>query len=264
MRMNAPLPLLGKTVAVTRAREQAGGLCRRLTELGARVLECPLIRVERVTELAAIDAAIHGLAGYDWLVLTSGNAVRFFFERLGELGGASPQASTAIAVVGKATGIALERYGCQASLTAPEAVGESLAAALIEAGVGGRRVLFPKARVAREVLPDALRRAGAAVDEVILYDTVPDPAGAAPLLAALAAGELDLLTLASPSTVEHFHALAGLPARPGAYRIVSIGPVTSARAEQLGYKVDGTAGHSGLDGLVEAVVRVASRPAGGG
>lgn len=264
--MDESRPLAGKTVAVTRAREQAGSLSERLAALGARVLECPLIRVERTDDLAAVDSAIRELARYDWVVFTSGNAARFFLERVAELGAEPPagQGCPAIAVVGKATAAALERHGCRAALTAPEAVAESLAAALVEAGVEGRRVLFPKARAAREVLPERLRKAGASVDEVVLYDTVPDPDGAAGLLAALAAGELNVITFASPSTVEQFHALAGLPSRSGAYRIVSIGRVTSAKAEQLGYRVDATAGQAGVDGLVEAVVRAALLPAGRG
>ena len=235
-------PLDGRTVAVTRARAQASGMAAKLRALGARVIEAPTIRIE------PMPFELPDVAGYDVLVLTSPNAVEALFLRAHD---ARALAGPRIAVIGPGTADALRARGVVADIVPDRAVGEALAETL--AALDVRRVLIARAEQARDVVPDVLRAAGAEVDVLALYRTVPEPMSDADRDAALGA---EWLTFTSASSARFFHAAAGTLDGP---RLASIGPVTSAALRELGYEPDLEATDHTPAGLVAALVRAAGR-----
>lgn len=253
-----PTPLTGRVVVVSRASEQAAGLRERLEALGADVGEMPLIAFE------ALAPEPPELPRYRWLVFTSANGVRF-------LSGLDPSrwpppAGVRIAAVGPATAAAAAAAGAPAGLVPERAVAEGLLEVLPPPAAPGERVLVARAETGRDVLPDGLRARGYDVDVVAVYRTVavpPDPS----IVERLRAGEVDAVTFTSPSTVERFHAAVPgavelLAGGPGAAVAVSIGPVTSARARELGVPIAAEADPHTEYGLVAAVVAAlpAARP----
>ncbi len=250
-------PLLGKNVVVTRARAQASDLVARLGDLGANCLEYPTIEVEALEDQTLLDQAIDNLARYDWIVFTSVNGVRYFFERLFTRGfdvRALHQMRTA--VIGPVTAERLRDYGLKADILPESYRAESVVAAFKDEPMAGRRVLLPRAAEARAVLPDELARMGADVDEVVIYRARQVTAGARQLVDDLRAGRIDLVTFTSSSTVSNFRALlpdAEADQLMQGVRVASIGPVTSETAASLGIKVDVTADEYTIPGLCRAV-----------
>ena len=240
-------PLFGRTVVVTRAREQASTLAHRLEELGSTVIELPSIAIEPLP----LDRA--NLAGFAWVVFTSVNGVDGFFARALHAHDldARALAGCRIAAIGPGTAESLHRHGVRADLIPERSVAESLLEAFPPA-LTGERVLIARAEIARDVLPEGLERLGYDVEILPVYRTVtasPDQGD----LAALRAGQVDAITFTSASTVDNFCDLVGeLPATMPA--VVSIGPVTSdaVRARHLG--VDAEADPHTIDGLVAAVL----------
>lgn len=234
-------PLLGRGVVVTRAREQASGLAERLTELGAEVIEFPTITVRPLADYSAVDAAVARLADYDWLIFTSVNGVRHFRKRLAAAGRDSRAlAGCRVAAIGPATAEALRGMGIEPDFVPEKYVAESVAEGLLALGVAGARVLVPRAREAREVLPEELRRAGAAVDVLPVYETLPAGTRRDELLGLLDEGRVHCVTFASSSTVENFLSLvpAGTLRAHPAVRLAAIGPVTAKTLEKHGLKCD--------------------------
>jgi len=257
-------PLAGRTVVVTRPRDQAAGLVALLEGDGARVLVCPVLEIVPVGLTDELRAAIAGLAAYDTVIFTSANGVALFCERLRDCG-LDPSALTAceLVAVGPATARALEQRGLEASLVPEEYVAEGVLDAVEHRArrLAGRRVLLPRAREARPVLPDELRRRGAVVDVVVVYDTAP-AAGLAVAPAEIEAA--DYVTFTSSSTARHFVALMGggdLAARLAAVRLASIGPVTSATLRELGLPVAVEASVYSAAGLAAALAADAAQPA---
>ena len=242
-----PRPLAGRSVAVTRARAQASGLARRLSELGARVLQAPAIQI-RALPGDALDPT-----PYDLLCLTSVNAVEHLFERLAAGGrDARSLAGVRVAAIGPATAEALRSRGIGADVIAERSVAESLVAALADVPV--ERVLLAGASEARAVLPRALRERGAVVEELALYETVAEPLPAKLLEQARQA---DYITFTSSSSVRFFlEAGAGEPERPFSphTRIVSIGPITSATLREHGLEPHVEALRHDVDGIVQALL----------
>jgi uroporphyrinogen III methyltransferase / synthase len=234
-------PLSGASVVVTRARAQASGLAARLRALGARVLEAPAIRI------AATADALPALDRYDLVCLTSANGVHELFERLAARGeDARALAGARVAAIGPGTARALREHGVIADVVAERFVAEGRIEALAE--IDFSRVLIARAAAARDVLPDALRERGAAVDLVSLYETLAEPID--PALAP-AIEQADYLTFTSSSTVRFFLASA----QPGSNtRIVSIGPVTTATLREHGLSVHREAARHDIEGLLEAIV----------
>jgi uroporphyrinogen III methyltransferase/synthase len=248
-------PLAGRSVAVTRARAQASGLAARLRELGARALETPAIRIVPVDVGEALDPS-----GYDLVCLSSPNGVRHLFERL-VAGGrdARALAGATVAAIGPGTARALRGHGVIADVVPERFVAESLIEALAEIPV--RRALIARARVARDVLPDALRARGAEVDVVDLYETVAERLDDD---ARAAAGGADYVTFTSSSTVRFFlDALGGADAIGPETRLVSIGPVTSATLRELGLEPHVEATEHDVDGLVAALLADAAQRSDG-
>jgi len=253
------LPLAGTCVLVTRAPHQAAALAEPLAGLGAEVLVAPMIDTIDPTDWAPADAAIGQLASYDWVVLTSTNAVDRLFGRMADLGvGDGALAGVRIAVVGAATAQRLEERGITPDLVPADFRAEGLIEAFRAAGAGhGMRFLLPRAASAREILPDTLRADGAEVEVVTVYRTVPaqpDPV----VIERLRAGEVDVVTFTSPSTVRHFITWvesAGLDAGVvlGRAAAASIGPVTSEALRARGHAVPVEAHESTMSSLVDAI-----------
>lgn len=249
-------PLFGRTVVVTRAREQASGLAARLESLGAEVVELPSIAIEPVAfELPPLDR-------YAWLVLTSTNGVAALFDRgLAPAGlDARALAGVHVAAIGPGTAAALAARGIRTDLVPERFVAEALVEAF-PAPVGeGARVLVARAEQARDVIPEGLGAQGYAVDVLVVYRTVlgePDPRA----LERVRRGEVDAITFTSSSTVTGLcDALGGVPAPQPL--VVSIGPVTSAAAVERGLSVGVEAAEHTVDGVVAALLeRLGPTPA---
>ena len=246
-------PLSGRRVVVTRARAQASDLAAALEELGAEVIQFPTIRITAMPDPKPLREAAARAAEFDWVVFTSVNGVERFFAALGELRrDARALGAVGVCALGPATAAELERHGVRADLVPDEYVAEGVIAALSAATeLAGKRILLPRAEVARAVLPDALRALGAEVVEVAAYRTVQDGSDAEAVRERIAAGEVDVVTFTASSTVRSYVDLLGREL--GGARVASIGPITSATARELGLPVDVEADEFTIPGLVAAV-----------
>lgn len=245
-------PLFGKRILVTRAREQASELARRLAELGAEPIEFPTIRIAPLDDYAQLDAAL--AQKYDWVIFTSVNGVRFVWERLTALGrDARAFAGARLAAIGSATAEALAQHGLRADFVPREYVAEALAAQIGD--VRGQRILLPRADIARETLAHELRARGAHVDDIAAYRTVTIAASdprAQEIRAQLERGEIDAITFTSSSTVRGF-INCQLPIDNFQLTIACIGPVTARTVRELGLRVDVVAEEYTIAGLVAAL-----------
>jgi len=234
------MALTSKTIVITRAASQSAELRNRLEDLGARVIECPTIQIVPPKSWKPVDDAIRQLHTYDWLLFTSVNAVEQFMDRMGQRRPAIP-----IAVVGSSTAAKLGEWGLQPSLVPKEFRAEGLLKAFPD-NLVGTRILFPRAEVARELLPDELRRRGATVDVVTVYRTVKAYSGNIGEI--LENERVDCIIFTSPSTIpEDLHTL------PTGTALAVIGPVTREAAQLLGLKPDIAPVESTVLGLVESI-----------
>jgi uroporphyrinogen III methyltransferase/synthase len=234
------MALAGKTIVITRAPSQSAELRKRLEDLGARVIECPTIQIVPPKSWKPVDDAIRRLHTYQWLLFTSANAVDQFMDRMGERRPAIP-----IAVVGSATETKLGEWGLKAALVPKEFRAEGLLDAFPKNLVGSR-ILFPRAEVARELLPDELRRRGATVDIVTVYRTVKAFAGNIGEI--LENERVDCIVFTSPSTIpDNLHQL------PTGTVLAVIGPVTREAAQLLGLKPDIVPAESTVPALVQSI-----------
>jgi uroporphyrinogen III methyltransferase / synthase len=241
-------PLSGRTVAVTRARAQVSGLARRLEELGATVVQAPVIRTE------PLPGPPPDLARYDLVCFTSPNAVAALFDRLTQATelprDARVFAGTRVAAIGPGTARALAERGILADIVPERSVAESLVQALADVPV--ERALVARAKEARDVLPDALRARGAEVDVLALYETVAEPLSPRALKTARAA---DYITFTSSSTVRFFlDAAGGAAGLSPKTRIVSIGPVTSETLHEHELTPHVEAEDHDIDGVIRALL----------
>jgi uroporphyrinogen III methyltransferase/synthase len=244
-------PLHGRRVVVTRARAQASGLAATLRELGAEVVELPAIRIETLTGSEPVREAVAEIEDYALLCLTSPNGARLLFEALAAAGkDARALAAATVAAIGPGTARELAAHGIRADVVPERFVAEALVEALAEVEVSGKRVLLARAAEARDVLPEALRGRGAEVDVVALYETVRERPDDEALAAAQGA---DYVTFTSSSTVRNLVEALGERFPSGA-RVVSIGPVTSETARELGLTVDVEAERHDVDGLLAALL----------
>ncbi len=249
--------LSGCTVLVTRAAEQGGGLTEALRRRGARVVECPVIGFADPKSWEPVDQAASRLGSYDRIVFTSANAVERFLGRLGALGRSPEEMRGArVAAIGGATAAGLRARGLEPGAVAAAARAEGLIE-LLESlgGLAGSRILLPRAAVAREVLPEALRRAGATVDVVAVYRTVPVPVGD-DVRALLARRAVDAAAFTSGSTVTRFLEGAGGAAALAGVLVAVLGPVTAAAARGQGLRPDVVAANASMASLAEAIARL--------
>jgi uroporphyrinogen-III synthase len=253
-------PLAGRRVIVSRARAQASALSSQLRTLGARVLEIPFIEIRKPRSYKLLDEALREHSRYDWLVLTSVNGVAVFFERLTRLHiSPSDLGHLKIAAIGPATRKAIEEHGLHVDVVPKEYIAESVVRAL-RAKARGKRVLLVRAKVARDVIPAELRKAGAQVDVREAYQTVVPKTSRTRLLAALKGRTRpDVITFTSSSTARNFlelirpkTAFSGLL---DGISLASIGPVTTATLRELNLPVAIEANEYTMKGLVEAIAR---------
>jgi uroporphyrinogen III methyltransferase/synthase len=261
------LPLFGKRVLVTRAAEQAESAAALLREAGAEPVLVPTITIGAPDDPAPLAKAVAELraGAYAWVAFTSANGVERTWSAITEAkGDARVFAGARLAAIGPATAAALERHGLHADVLAQEFKGEGLASEMLStmrmlgtAGSGaGRKVLIARASQARDVLPEALRAAGWAVDVVAAYQTrPPDRATLNGLVSDLEAGTIDVVTFTSSSTVTNLCNLLGpIATRLLSHPIIaSIGPITTETARSRGLRVDVTAAEYTLPGLVRAL-----------
>ena len=257
-------PLSGVRVLVGRARHQAGALSGELRKLGATVLEIPFIEIRKPRSFQALDSALESLADYDWLILTSANGVEAMWERLIKLRQRKANLKhLRVAAIGPATKKAIEQRGGKVDVVPKEYVAESVVRSLWRR-VKGKRVLLVRAKVARDVIPRELRRAGAQVHVVEAYETVVPQSSRRRLRIALAnpLRRPHVITFTSSSTVRNFVALLrSRRANVEGIGLASIGPVTSSTLRELGLRVDIEAKEFTIPGLVEAILRAMTDPA---
>jgi uroporphyrinogen-III synthase len=261
-------PLQGLRVLVGRARHQASALSADLRKLGAQVLEIPFIEIRKPRSLRPLDAALKNLSTYDWLILTSVNGVEAMWDRLPKLRVSKKSLKhLKIAAIGPATKKAIEKRSAKVDVVPEEYVAESVVKSL-KKQVKGKRILLVRAKVARDVIPRELRRAGAQVEVVEAYETVIPKSSRTRLRAALKSKNKrpDVITFTSSSTARNFVTLLG-SARPAKKRplqlegitLASIGPVTSATLRELKLGVDIEARQYTIPGLLQAII-ANSRP----
>lgn len=252
-------PLFGKGVLVTRATDQAGRFSTLLGELGARVFECPAIAVAPPESYAELDEALRSLSGFDWLVFTSVNGVKRFFERLGASGLDSRALGPCrVAAVGPRTGEALEGYGIRADLIPSGYHAEGIVEAFTRLDVAGRKALYPRADRARDVIPAGLAGLGMEVSAPVAYRTMVPDSIPPEALAALEERRIHCATFTSSSTVSNLAAMVGenrLIHLLEGVAVASIGPVTSATCRELGLRVDVEPSESTIEGLAGEIAR---------
>ena len=236
-------PLLGKTVVVTRAREQGSDSARLLAEEGARVIQFPTITIAPLDNYGPVREALGKLHEYQWLLFTSANGVRYFWEQLEQLGldarALGKGLGVKVAAVGSATEKALRAKGVVPDFVPDAYVAESMAEGLLALcgpSIKGMRMLLARARAARDVLPDTLAAHGVQVDILPVYETRVSGERQEEVLGLLEAGEVDCITFGSSSTVTNFLSLIPaevLRAHPEA-KLACIGPVTAETLEKAG------------------------------
>jgi uroporphyrinogen III methyltransferase/synthase len=239
---------------VTRARDQAGALGVKLRALGADVIEMPTIEIVPAADYAPLDRAIGELDSYDWLIFTSANGVRYFVERLDASARDLRAIRARVCAIGEATKGAIESLHLKVDLMGEDFVAESLVDAFRSIDLQGKRMLLPRAAVARDVLPRELQARGACVDVVEAYRTVVPEGAARQAVELFKSGrKIGWITFTSSSTVQNFVQVAGADILRGV-NVASIGPVTTATAKKLGLTVTVEATVYTADGLVDAIL----------
>lgn len=251
-------PLAGTRILVGRARHQASSLSASLRSLGASVVEIPFIEIRKPQSFQSLDAALRNLKSYDWLILTSVNGVEALWERRKKLRLTRKSFQhLQIAAIGPATKRALLKSGLKVKMVPEEYVAESVVRGLRDK-VRGKRVLLVRAKVARDVIPDELREAGAEVDVVEAYETVVPQKSRERLRALMknATRRPHLVTFTSSSTARNFAELLGPAATESLkdVQLASIGPVTSATLRELQLPVTVEAREFTMGGLIRAIV----------
>jgi uroporphyrinogen III methyltransferase/synthase len=257
-------PLMGRSIVVTRAREQASDLVKRLSDLGAECIECPTIQIAPPDDIKPLDTAIDQLSSYQWLIFTSVNGVNFFFDRLFEKN-KDVRALNHVhtAVIGPATAKRLFDFGLKSDIVPESYRAESVVKAFAKEDIAGKKILLPRAKEARPILPLELTKMGAVVDEVVAYRTKAVKDDADVILKRLKDRTIDMITFTSSSTVKNFRALLpseGLNHLIQDVTIASIGPITADTARNLGFDVHIVAESYTIPGLCDAIERYFHTP----
>ncbi len=256
--MKQDRPLEGRRILITRPRQQSSKLQAALEILGADVVAIPAIEIVPPDSYQSLDAALPDIACYDWLVLTSANAVGAIAHRLKTLCiPVEALVAVQIAAIGRATADALHALGLQVELIPPRAVAESLLEALLPlVKEKNKRVLIIRAKVARDILPDGLRAAGVSVTIAEAYQTILPVQSLEALRGVLLTG-VDAITFTSASSVQNLAALAEKAEvkLQGSVKKISIGPITTNALLEQGWHADAEAESATIDRLVAAVVQ---------
>ena len=249
-------PLFGKRIMVTRTQEQAREFIALLAAQGAEAVCCPTIATAAPKSWDELDAAIADLDRTDFLILTSTNAVDAFFSRLAEKGADVRSLSgVQIVAVGPKTAGAIRARGVSPDLVPEDYRAEGVVALLKEQEIAGKRILYPRTNLARDLIPAELAAVGAEIAAPVAYRTVAPAGGGERIRELLTTGEIDAVTFTSSSTVENFVEMVG-PDAAGLLKkvdVVTIGPLTTRTAELLGLKVAVQPPTYTLEGMLEAM-----------
>jgi len=234
------LPLFGKTVVVTRKGDQAESMIHRLQELGAEPYFFPVIETVAPDDWSPLDKALNNLSQYQGLIFTSANGVRAFIERLKAIDQDIRELKgVRVYTIGPKTAEAVQALGIRVDVVPESFVAESLIESMGKENIKGKRFLLPRATLARETLPEQLRKMGAHVDIAPTYQTILPSQSIEVLEKKLAAGNIDVITFTSSSTVKNFLALTGEKLLPEIkkIKIACIGPITEKTARDAGLNV---------------------------
>jgi uroporphyrinogen-III synthase len=252
-----PGSLAGKRIVITRPPHKAGSFAERLRELGAEPVLVPTIAIQPAADPFPLDRALQTLDRYDWIVFTSANAVSHLWQRL-EMLALDPTHLRwpAVAVIGPATGQALQEHGIPPAVMPGKHVAEALFDALQQTtDLSGTRILLPQGNLARPVLAGLLREAGAEVETVVVYETIRPEMGPA-----LLSEPFDAVTFTSSSTVQNFVEMFDDPLRVvGSALVACIGPVTADTVSEFGLPVHVIAEPHTVDGLIDVLVAAFER-----
>lgn len=252
-------PLEGRTILITRSRTQSGGFREKLEEAGARVLEVPAIEI-RPRMSPQLDEAILQLETYDWLFFTSANAAAIFADQTAHL---RPELRSEsldrprICAIGPATSEKIQAYGYRVTLIPAVFQAEGVIDEFVKFQGGeleGVRILLPRAAQAREILPEELRRRGANVNLIPVYETVVPAEMAESLRKLLDQSRVDLVTFTSSSTVHNFVQAAGSGLDLSRLKYAAIGPITAATAKEYGLAISVLPSKWTVPALAEAII----------
>ncbi|MHB8172327.1 MAG: uroporphyrinogen-III C-methyltransferase [Thermincolia bacterium] len=251
-------PLFGQRIVVTRSRHQVSALSQVIEDLGGEPLEFPTIDIAPSDDFSPMDEAINNINTYNWIIFTSVNGVESFFARmravkkdLRDLKGIS------LCAIGPKTREALENYGLICDFVPGEFVAEAILEGLKDKEMAGKRVLLPRADIARKVLPDTLKEMGARVDDVVAYKTVKGGGNIGQLREMLTKKQIQIVTFTSSSTVKNFVELLATPdylQLMAGVKVACIGPITAKTARDLGLQVDIEAAEYTIEGLIKAIL----------
>lgn len=254
-------PLAGKRVLITRAAHQVAPFVHLLHQQGASAEAVPVIEIIAPECWQPLDQALTQLSQYRYVILTSVNAVQSVYQRMKHLGlldQFSGDASSPVqwVCVGPKTAQALKDLGRDTDLQPQQYRAEAVIELLCQQGVEGAKVLYPRAQLARDLIPTQLTKAGAQVDDPIAYQTVAAASGGVQLRTLFTQRQVDVVTFTSSSSVENFVALLGDDAASLTQSLVmaSIGPLTTATALRLGLHIDVEPQDYTLDGMVAALL----------
>lgn len=250
--------LTGRTILITRAAHQANELVQLIDQNGGTPVVFPTIEILPAETWDGCDKAIDSLYMYDGIIFTSTNGVEFFMRRMKERGKeASELKAKMICSVGETTRKAIEQTGLRITTMPEKFTAVDLATKLQQENLNGKTFLYPRGNLANDTLPEILKRLGASVDAVTVYRTQkPSPEETENIQSMLLAGEIDVVTFTSPSTVQNFVALfsAAVVRRfQQQCAFAAIGPRTAAALKQLGLQPDIVASESTVQGLVRAI-----------
>ncbi len=251
-------PLWGRRILVTRSRTQASVLVEKIRELGGEAIEFPTIEIEVEKNLEGLYEAFDNIGVYDWLIFTSVNAVDIFFDQLRKQGkDIRSLFRQRICAIGPATAARLQNHGLLIDIIPDEYKAEGMIEKLNNLVSPGQRVLLPRARGAREILPDSLRAMGAQVDEQFLYQAVIPQFAPSEDGGRILPEGVDYLTFTSSSTVNNFVKIVGreqVDSLNQSLKVACIGPITAETARKNGFNLDVIAEEYTIQGLVNAIL----------
>ena len=255
--MRPVAPLAGRRIVVTRAVQQARDLITRIEALGGTAIACPVIRTVPPADWRLVDEALQKLDSFDWLFFTSVNGVAFFFQRQETLGLTRIPLPPRIAAVGSKTAEALTKRGVEVYHMPDTFTAEHLVASLKGIIRPGEKVLLARAAIGRAVLPEGLAMLGAEVTDAAVYDTVKAKENISELVRLLHAGQVDMITFTSPSTVRNLLSELDEQARESlrSVQIAVIGPVTAEAVQKAGFTAQVMPAEYSIDGLLDVIVR---------
>jgi len=252
-------PLLGKKIIITRAREQAGELTRLLRGYGAHVIEFPTIEIVPPNSWDPVDRAIGNLGSYHWIIFTSTNGVRFFHDRLKlKKRRLEEFQDLRFCAIGPRTAQEIEKAGAKVDLIPEQYCAESLVQRLGIEELEGKRILLARAKKARDLVPKELRKLGAAVDVVEVYQTIMPDISEREIERVFQGDRIDLITFTSSSTVTHFLQMyeekGGLKDPLAGVAIAAIGPITANTLRRRGITPQIIPNSYTIRDLTEAIV----------